>query len=37
MDNLDTESKAFGSEREFFAGEFTRFGWAKLIVAPASL
>jgi len=37
MDNLDAESKTSGSERKNFAGEFTRFGWSKLIIAPASL
>ena len=31
MDDLDAESEELGGERQFFAGEFTRFGWAKLM------
>ena len=31
MDDLDAESEELGGERQFFAGEFARFGWAKLM------
>ena len=31
MDDLDAESEEFGGKRTFFAGEFTRFGWARLM------
>ena len=31
MDDLDAESEELGGERKFFAGEFARFGWAKLM------
>ena len=31
MDDLDAASEEFGGERKFFAGEFTRYGWAKLM------
>ncbi len=31
MDDLDAESEEFGGKRKFFAGEFARFGWAKLM------
>ena len=30
MDDLDAESEELGGERKFFAGEFGRYGWAKL-------
>ena len=30
MDDLDAESEELGGERKFFAGEFARYGWAKL-------
>ena len=30
MDDLDSESEELGGERKFFAGEFARYGWAKL-------
>ena len=30
MDDMDAESEEFGGERKFFAGDFTRYGWAKL-------
>ena len=30
MDDLDAESEELGGERKFFAGEFERYGWAKL-------
>ena len=30
MDDLDAESEEFGGERKFFAGDFARYGWAKL-------
>ena len=31
MDDLDAESEEFGGKRTFFAGEFARFGWARLM------
>ena len=31
MDDLDSESEEFGGERSFFAGDFARYGWAKLM------
>ena len=31
MDDLDAESEEFGGERTFFAGDFARYGWAKLM------
>jgi type I restriction enzyme M protein len=31
MDDMDLESEELGGERKFFAGEFARFGWAKLM------
>ena len=31
MDDLDAESEEWGGERTFFAGEFARYGWAKLM------
>ena len=30
MDDLDAESEELGGERKFFAGEFGKYGWAKL-------
>ena len=30
MDDLDAESEELGGTRTFFAGEFARYGWAKL-------
>ena len=30
MDDLDAESEELGGQRKFFAGEFERYGWAKL-------
>ena len=30
MDDLDAESEEWGGERVFFAGDFARYGWAKL-------
>ena len=30
MDDMDAESEEFGGKRKFFAGEFARYGWAKL-------
>ena len=30
MDDLDAESEEWGGERAFFAGEFAKYGWAKL-------
>ena len=31
MDDLDAESEELGGERKFFAGDFARYGWAKLM------
>lgn len=31
MDDMDAESEEFGGKRKFFAGEFVRYGWAKLM------
>ena len=31
MDDLDAESEELGGDRKFFAGEYARFGWAKLM------
>ena len=31
MDDLDAESEEFGGARKFFAGEFSRYGWARLM------
>lgn len=31
MDDLDAESEELGGERQFFAGDFASFGWAKLM------
>ena len=31
MDDMDAESEEFGGKRSFFAGEFARYGWTKLM------
>ena len=31
MDDIDAESEEFGGTRSFFAGDFARYGWAKLM------
>ena len=31
MDDIDAESEEFGGKRSFFAGEYARYGWAKLM------
>ncbi len=31
MDDMDVESEELGGKRKFFAGEYARFGWAKLM------
>ena len=31
MDDMDAEAEEFGGKRKFFAGEFARYGWAKLM------
>ena len=31
MDDIDAESEEWGGEREFFAGDFAKYGWAKLM------
>jgi type I restriction enzyme M protein len=33
MDDMDAESEEFGGVRKFFAGEFARYGWARLMYA----
>jgi type I restriction enzyme M protein len=33
MDDMDAESEEFGGKRKFFAGEFARYGWTKLMRA----
>ena len=33
MDDMDAESEEFGGKRSFFAGEFARYGWTKLMSA----
>jgi len=33
MDDMDAESEEFGGQRKFFAGEYARYGWAKLMRA----
>ena len=34
IDDMDAEAEELGGTRTFFAGEYTRFGWAKLM-APS--
>ena len=31
MDDMDAEAEEFGGRRKFFAGDFARYGWAKLM------
>ncbi len=31
MDDMDAESEEFGGTRKFFVGEFSRYGWARLM------
>jgi type I restriction enzyme M protein len=31
MDDMDAEAEELGGKRKFFAGEFARYGWAKLM------
>ena len=31
MDDIDADSEELGGKREFFAGQFARYGWAKLV------
>jgi type I restriction enzyme M protein len=31
MDDMDAEAEEFGGSRKFFAGEYARYGWAKLM------
>ena len=33
MDDIDAESEEFGGRRTFFAGDFARYGWARLMRA----
>jgi type I restriction enzyme M protein len=33
MDDMDAESEEFGGKRKFFANEFARYGWTKLMHA----
>jgi hypothetical protein len=31
MDDMDAEAEELGGQRTFFAGDYARFGWAKLM------
>ena len=31
MDDMDAEAEELGGKRSFFAGDYARFGWAKLM------
>ena len=31
MDDMDAESESMGGRRNFFEGDFSRYGWAKLM------
>lgn len=31
MDDMDAEAEEFGGKRKFFAGDFAKYGWAKLM------
>ena len=31
MDDIDADAEELGGRRKFFAGEFEKFGWAKLM------
>ena len=31
MDDMDAQSEELGGKRSFFAGDFARYGWAKLM------
>jgi len=31
MDDMDAEAEEFGGKRKFFAGDYARYGWAKLM------
>jgi type I restriction enzyme M protein len=31
MDDMDAEAEALGGARKFFAGDFARYGWPKLM------
>lgn len=33
MDDMDSEAEEMGGKRKFFTGDFTRYGWAKLMSA----
>ncbi|MCE3237277.1 MAG: methylase [Gammaproteobacteria bacterium] len=33
MDDMDTQAEELGGKREFFAGDFIRYGWSKLMSA----
>ena len=32
MDDMDAEAEELGSKRSFFAGDYARFGWARVMV-----
>jgi len=36
MDDMDAEAEELGGDRRFFAGEFARYGWAKLMAPGRS-
>ena len=31
MDDIDAQSEEWGGKRKFFAGDFARYGWARLL------
>ncbi len=35
MDDMDAEVEELGGKRQFFAGDYARFGWAKLMQTGA--
>src|SRR5207249_8920571 len=36
MDDMDAQAEELGGKRKFFAGEFARYGWAKLMAPGVS-
>jgi type I restriction enzyme M protein len=36
MDDMDTQAEELGGKRKFFAGEFAKYGWAKLMAPSVS-
>lgn len=35
MDDMDAEAEELGGRRKFFAGDYSRYGWAKLMRSGA--